>query len=214
MLYNRFRDQATIDKVRNRLCVVAYGMHTGAGLGAERSTPQAGVTFDEINRLLEAYRQQRRYTDVGFQDLVDTREQLLSQTGLLLPRGPEQASFYHLSIQEFLAAQREWDLHSEQLAAVFRRRAATAEWHNTLSFLFGAQLAKSSDPDRSIRLAETLIDRVQPAELGLQVVLGECLDMLLGKKIRLPEETEAKFRQLCLVASSAKCRCGNACGWG
>lgn len=89
-----------------------------------------------------AYRQQRRYTDAGFQDLVECREQLLSQTGLLLPRGPEQASFHDLSIQEFLAAQRVWDLDGDKLAEVFRRRAAVPEWHNTLSFLFGAQLTK------------------------------------------------------------------------
>lgn len=63
--------------------------------------------------MLEAYRKNSRHTDAGFQDLVDVREQLLSQTGLLLPRGPEQAGFYHLSIQEFLAAQRVWDLESD-----------------------------------------------------------------------------------------------------
>ena len=63
------------------------------------------------------------------------RDKHESQTGLLLPCGPEQAGSYHLSIQEFLAAQRVWDLDSDKLADVFRRRAAVPEWHNTLSFV-------------------------------------------------------------------------------
>ena len=106
VLYNRFQDPATIDKVRNRLCVIAHGMHTGAGLDEQRTTPRPQVTFDEIHRILERYRQKSRYNDEGYQDVVDVREQLLSQTGLLLPQDGDRASFYHLSIQEFLAAQR------------------------------------------------------------------------------------------------------------
>ena len=56
---------------------------------------------------------------------------------LLLPRGSEEAGFYHLSFQEFLAAQRLHDLR-EDLAACLQRRAATAEWRRTLMFLFCA----------------------------------------------------------------------------
>ena len=45
--------------------------------------------------------------------VVETRDLLLSNTGLLLPRDQKKAGFYHLSFQEFLAAGR----HTVQLTA-------------------------------------------------------------------------------------------------
>ena len=42
----------------------------------------------------------------GEVDAADQREELLTRSGLLLPRPNERAAFYHLSFQEFLAAQR------------------------------------------------------------------------------------------------------------
>ncbi len=124
VLYNRYHyDPAVLDLVRNRLSVLAHGMHTGAGLDEDRTTPQAEATYAELDHMLQAYQDQSAWSEAGFKTALDTREELLSHTGLLLPRGDRRAGFYHLSIQEFLAAQRLLDVagESDRLFEVFRR---------------------------------------------------------------------------------------------
>ena len=203
VLYNRYHyDPAVLDLVRNRLSVLAHGMHTGAGLDEDRTTPQAEATYSELDHMLQAYQDQSAWSEAGFKTALDTREELLSHTGLLLPRGDRRAGFYHLSIQEFLAAQRLLDVagESDRLFEVFRARGAVAEWRNTLSFLFASQLGKSTSPERSIRLLGRLIEEGVAKSLGLAVVVAECLQVLLGRKMRLRPELEETFRQVCLAA--------------
>ena len=123
VLHNRYvEDAALIHKVRSRLAVIAHGMHTGEGLGEQRGTPQATITYDEIDRVLQSYLELTPHTEEALSDAVETRENLLSNAGLLLPGGEKQAHFYHLSIQEFLAAGRVRDLEDD-LAHVLQRRA-------------------------------------------------------------------------------------------
>ncbi len=198
VLYGRFKVPTEREMVHKELCVVAHAMH--AGISDKRTTPQAQVKYDEIDRALEAYREQRRYTQSGFEDLQGRREQLLSQTGLLVPRGDDEAEFYHLSIQEFLAAQWLWAVSSDRLSEVIVQRAEVPEWRNTLAFLFGTQLSKVAVPDPSIRLLEKLIEETRSHQLGVQIVLGDCLQILRGKKIRLRQEQEDKYRQMCVTA--------------
>ena len=202
VLYNRFSDPTSRERARNQLCVVAHAMHTGTGLDEDRRAPQAQVTYDEMERSLESYLETSRWVQSGFDGTVATREQLLSHSGLLLPSGDEKGSFYHFSIQEFLAAQRLWDQASEhkQLVRLFCERSKMAEWHNTLSFLFGTVLGKCEDPERGIRLVRALIEQLNDETLRLAVVVGDCLQMLLGRKIRLEDDPEEKFRQVCLNA--------------
>jgi len=203
VLYNRYHyDPAVLDLVRNRLSVLAHGMHTGAGLDEDRTTPQAEATYAEIDHMLQAYQDQKAWTESGFKNALETREELLSHTGLLLPRGDRRAGFYHLSIQEFLAAQRLLDVAGEgdRLFGVFSARAAVAEWRNTLSFLFASQLGKSTSPERSIRLLGRLIEEGVGKSLGLTVVVADCLQVLLGRKMRLRPDLEETFRQACLAA--------------
>jgi hypothetical protein len=129
VLYNRYEhDPMLIDLVRNRLSVLAHGMHLGPGPDEQWSTPRAEATYAELDRMLQAYHQQTSWTEPGFRTAVETREQLLSHTGLLLPRGDRRAAFYHLSFQEFLAAQRILDVECDRLLEVFIERAAAAEW--------------------------------------------------------------------------------------
>ncbi len=141
VLYNRFvHDPTVIDPVRRRLEVIAHGMHTGDALGQERATPQAAATYDEIDALLAAYDNEDAFAGDGFQTVVETRELLVNRSGLLLPREERRAGYYHLSIQEFLAAMRLWMLEGgggvERLAQTFAFRARVPEWHNTLCFFF------------------------------------------------------------------------------
>ncbi len=201
VLHNRYPgDPVQIAAVRNRLSVVAHGMHDGTGLGEQRATPRAEATFDELDRVLQAYMDKRSYVEEGFVGAVAAREDLLTRTGLLLPRDGGRAGFYHLSFQEFLAAERIGDLDDERLFEVFVGRGAVPEWQNTLSFLFGTRLVKSTSPERSIRLLERLVEKVGPDEVGLSVVVGDCLQILLGRGIRLRPELEGKFKELCLAA--------------
>jgi formylglycine-generating enzyme required for sulfatase activity len=200
VLFNRFPDdREVIDPVRNRLAVVAYGMHTGEGLGEERTTPQAEVTYAEIDRMLQTYQEQTSWSEAGYTGAVEAREQLLSRTGLLLPQGERQAGFYHLTLQDFLAAQRLLDLHEEELFDVFCLRGAVPEWRSALSFVFGSQLAKHSSPQRSITLLGRLVDALAEDRVGLGVVVGQCLQILMKRGLRLKDEFEERFRDYCLA---------------
>lgn len=202
VLFSRYpKDPAVIDLVRGRLNVIAYGMHTGTWLDERRATPQAKVTYEEIDRLMKTYREQSPWTEAGLKDAVATREDLLSHSGLLLPGGERQANFYHLSFQDFLAAQRLLDRagEGERLLAAFESRAPSPEWRGTLAFLFGALLATSASPERAIRLLESLVERLTAESVGLQVVVSACLEILMGRKIR-PHDLEDRFRPLCLWA--------------
>ena len=53
VLYNRYpSSKENIDPVRNCLAVIAHGMHTGKGLGEARKSPEAEVSYTEIERML------------------------------------------------------------------------------------------------------------------------------------------------------------------
>ena len=199
VLYSRFpQDRSVVDPIRNRLCVVAHGMHTGQGLGEERETPQAEATEKELDRLIRAYQEGTPYSEEGYRGAVEAREQLLSSSGLLLPSEEGKASFYHLSLQEFLAALRLLDLHEGELLEVFQQRSERPEWRNTLSMLFGADLASRNSPRRSVELLDGMIETASEDQLGLQVVVADCLENLLARGIRLPKDAEQRFRQTCL----------------
>ena len=59
IFYGRYpSDPVEIDVVRNRLAVVAYGMHTGEGLGEQRKEPEAEATLDELDTMIQAYQDQ------------------------------------------------------------------------------------------------------------------------------------------------------------
>jgi hypothetical protein len=197
VLYNRYL--AGGENARERLRVIAYGMHTGAWLGEERSTPRAEADLDEIDRIIEAYREQSLLTEQGFTSAVAVRDDLLSQSGLLLPRPDRRAAFLHLSIQEFLAAERFRSASDAAgLRRVFVERAARPEWHNTLVFLFGALFKLS--PEQGGALLRDLIAACDDDTLGLAVVAGQCLEIPLRRGLRLPQEQEDTFRSLCLRA--------------
>ena len=164
VLYSRYDDPARIERVHGHLAAIAYAMHTGKWLEEPRSQPLAAADYEELRRILTCYREQNPETDHGLADVVDTRERLLSRTGLLLPRGDRQAAFYHLSIQEFLAAQRlvliECDSEDALLDAILTH-GPEAAWRNTLSFAFGCYLDRYKlSGQKGIRLVERIIESV------------------------------------------------------
>jgi hypothetical protein len=148
VLHKRYPAKERVGPIRGRLAAVALGMHTGDGLGQRRETPEASASLGELDLLLESYQQLDGKTDRGLTDIVLAREDLLSQSGLLVSKNDGRASFYHLSIQEFLAAERLFLLSARErdgFIAQMRDRGLQPGWRNTLSFLFGCLVSKFSE---------------------------------------------------------------------
>jgi hypothetical protein len=199
VIYSRYpNDLAMMDKVRARLNAIAYGMHTGIDLNSSTEVPQVEITYDEIDRLLVKYKEKQYWKEAVSDNTIDTRDQLLSRTGLLLPRSSRRAGFYHFSFQEFMAAERLVDIEYIRLGRQFRKHARVPEWRNTLALAFGAVLAKSSSPERAIKLLDKLVRIATASQLGLMVVIADCIQILLGRKLRLQQDVEQKFIAECL----------------
>ena len=107
VLHSRYPgDAREREPVLRRLEAIAYGMHTGEPGDAPRQTPAAEISWVETERLLAHFAENNPSLGQGEVAAAVQREELLTRSGLLLPRPNERAAFYHLSFQEFLAAQR------------------------------------------------------------------------------------------------------------
>ncbi|MCP5023840.1 MAG: SUMF1/EgtB/PvdO family nonheme iron enzyme, partial [bacterium] len=209
VLYNRYPESAgDRRRVRERLGFIAAGMHTGEPLGETRETPEPEASHAQLEQLLRAFGQASPSTEKGVLEVADRLDELLSESGLLLPREGKRGGFYHLSFQEFLAAERLAVLAADQGAeawyTLFLRRAPSAEWRYTLDFLFGAYLFRHASTQAGICLLGRLIDTIRPDALAVDAnlawALADCLDIALAKGCELPEEKLARFRLLCLAA--------------
>ncbi|MEX1028202.1 MAG: SUMF1/EgtB/PvdO family nonheme iron enzyme [Candidatus Paceibacterota bacterium] len=199
VLYNRYRnDIGELEMAREHLSVVAYGMHTGAGLGQSRTTPQAETSYKDIERMIQTYHAESAVTFTGYKDALETRDELLQRSGLLLSRGDKKAGYYHFTFQDFLAARRLADIERERLFATFCERAETKEWRNTLSFLFSSELATSRE--QATRLLNRIVEQITHDTIGLAVVAADCLETMLGRDNRLRADVEEKFKSICLAA--------------
>ena len=214
VLYGRISNTSDIARVRDRLAVVAYGMHTGADLDETRMTPRAQATDAEIERLLRAYQERSAWSETVQRSVFEAREELVSQTGLLVPQGEHRAGFYHLSFQEFLAARRLADVEAGQLLEVALERGAVREWRNTLSFLFGQVLATSTSPERAVGLLSDLIGRVGTADTAVQVVAADWIEILAGRGYRLDPTTHQRAVDLCLASMRGDAPAGDRCELG
>ena len=94
------------------------------------------------------------------------REDLLTRSGLLTDRGQKQVGVYHLSIQEFLCAERIFELRLDALKDVFLHYSRNATWRNTLSFLFARYMAAFSVATRPLALLRDLIDAADAESSG------------------------------------------------
>ena len=157
------------------------------GIAKRRATPAPEVNNDEIDRHLAGLRKSDVVTEGGAADAAERREDLLSNSGLLLPREGGRAAFYHLSFQEFLAAGRLRRI-GEKSEAILQRYAATAPWHRTLRFLFCA-LADKDSPEAAIDGFKSLLAHLEPAQLDQDpnpaLLLADCLEVAHGRKWNL-----------------------------
>jgi formylglycine-generating enzyme required for sulfatase activity len=203
VLFSRYRTPAEIDQAKRELGVIAYGMHTGAGVQDGRTTPRPEATFHEVERWLQHYRELKDYTDRSEATAFEARESLLSQSGLFLSTGDRRAGFAHLSFQEFFAAQRSFTVDEARLAAVFQERAGSPEWRNTLSFLFGRLVATFPEPTKAIELLETRLAAATAGETSGLLVLADAARILTGKGITLRAESLERLQQVLLEAATA-----------
>ena len=101
-----------------------------------------------------------------------------------MPRPNDRAAFYHLSFQEFLAAQRIARTPGD-VEKVFRERSDVSEWRPTLLFLFAAQIAMW-DAQWGLGLLGRLIkdqDRTSvKANPAPALFIADALELCLAKK--------------------------------
>ena len=202
VLHNRYPgDASERDPVERRLEAIAYGMHVGDE-AAPRTTPAAEVSWIEAERLLARFASANPVYEREQVEAAVRREELLNQSGLLVPRSNQRAGFYHLSFQEFLAAQR-LARTGDALDRMFRERSATPEWRSTLLFLFAAQIA-IKDAQWGLDLLQRLIAEQDRAAVKANpapaVFIAEALELCLAKKYAVPERLTEDFRRLVLAA--------------
>ena len=201
VLYTRYPNVGpTVKQARAQLCVIAHGMHTGDSLGEQRKEPQASATIDEIDRMLRDNDVHRLGTELYKIKAEGSREELLSQSGLLLPQGDRRAAFFHFTIQDFLAAERIYDKHLEELNLIFNRYGDSAEWRKGLGMCFGALLHKHASTDRAVQLLTGLIETLEETRFQYGVLLADCLNILRGHGASLMGCTQDRFAKFCLHA--------------
>ena len=177
VLHKRYLTENERDRARLRLSAVALGMHQG--ITKRRTTPAPEVGIDEVDRILAALAKSDWTTEGGGADAASRREDLLSNSGLLLPRAGRRAGFYHLTFQEFLAAVR---LRRVGASApdLLKRYAAIPEWRHTLTFLFCA-IADQDSPENAVAGYDPLLQQLEPERLVADpnpaLLLADCLEV-------------------------------------
>ena len=205
VLFNRYRDADNERAaVRGRLGAIALGMHTGTGIQMQRVTPEAAVSLEEVERILTDYADLNPATEAGTTAAFERRDELVARSGLLLARGTGKTGFYHLSFQEFLAAEHLARTRREPdwFESVVARRAPVPEWRLTLSFLFGRMLERNGEQwalDAARDLLATqdraaVRDNPAPA-----VVCADWIEMLKRKGLNLLDLAN-RYTELALAA--------------
>ncbi len=202
VLFHRFPGgPRQTEPVKARLEAIALHMHEGEQ-SEPRISPAAEVSELEVEQVLrdiaaEGWSEEDRRVEPAIR-----RDELLAESGLLLPRPDRQVAFYHLSFQEYLAAERILRL-GDDLEAVFRERSAVPEWRPTLLFLFAGK-AETTRPDWGLRLLGRLLGTETRASVSANpapaLFIAEALDLILAKDRPIPEAVRGAFIRLVLDA--------------
>jgi formylglycine-generating enzyme required for sulfatase activity len=196
VLYRRYPASKERSRALIQLEAVALGMHRG--VTQRRATPAPEVGGEEIEKHLAALTRTDRVSLGDAAEASERREDLLSQSGLLLPLDGGKAHFYHLSFQEFLAAAR-LRRSGEQTPAILGRYAATPAWHPTLRFLFCA-IADKDSPEAAIDGFRSLAQHFEADRLEREphpaLLFCNCLEVAHGRGWNL-DEFAAPLRRAC-----------------
>ena len=197
VLHKRYDLETERDRARSRLAAIALAMHCGAPQ-RPRATPGAEVSFDEVDQALAAFAQSDWATESGEDEARAKREDLLSNSGLLLPRADRRAAFYHLTFQDFFAAVR-MRRAGGKLEALLAQHTAHPEWRRTLTFLFCA-VADQESPESAIELYASLLPQLEPAPLEANanpaLLLADCLEVAYARGWNLQRFT-TPLRKAC-----------------
>ncbi|MEM7253486.1 MAG: hypothetical protein AAF493_18890, partial [Pseudomonadota bacterium] len=202
VLFARFRgSDKERSRVRWRLEAVALGMHYGDDENP-RESPLASVNVDELDRILGVYAERNPTTERGADEVLARRETLLEGSGLLLPRGQNEAEFYHQDFRDYLAAER-WDRERRRLADALQSRAADRNWHRMLEFLFAKTIETSGGVDAPLGELECMAERLTPKALAQDwqsaLLVARCLEIANGRVVgdALATGWADRWRALC-----------------
>jgi hypothetical protein len=191
VLFNRYKGEAhERSAVRNRLAAIAYGMHSGGSIQLQRTTPEAAVSLDEVERILSDYAELNPATEAGSSATAQRRDELLARSGLLLGRGSAKAGFYHFSFQEFLAAEHlaRTRRDPEWFDEVIQQHAPIPEWRLTLGFLFGRMLERNGE-QWALEAAQDLLKTQGRTQVNKNpaaaVLCADWLEVLQRKRLNL-----------------------------
>lgn len=202
VLHNRYPgDASQREPALRRLEAIALGMHEGEAT-SPRMIPALEVSWVEVEQWLARFAELSPAYERGQVEAAVRREELLTRSGLLLPRPNERAAFHHSTFQDFLAAQRIARTRGD-VGHVFRTRGATPEWRSTLLFLFAAQVS-NRDPEWGLALLGCLSAKQDRAAVKANpltaVFIADALDLCLAKGYRLPETLAEAFRRIAVGA--------------
>lgn len=197
VLHMRYQNTEPRERAYARLAAVALAMHRG-GDGSPRERPLAAASLDEVDRALAAHAALATTTEQGADQARAMREDLLSNSGLLLPRASQSAAFYHLIFQDFFAADRARRTIGD-LPVLLHQHAAAPEWRRTLTFLFCA-VADEGSAERAVELYSQLLRYFEPAALvarpGAALLLADCLEVAHARGWNLQRFAQP-LRQAC-----------------
>lgn len=92
IVYRRYATEPERERARLRLAAVALGMHRG--VRQTRQVPAAAVDYEEIDQHLAKLAESDPTTEGGAMAATEKREDLLSNSGLLLSRYERRAAFF------------------------------------------------------------------------------------------------------------------------
>jgi formylglycine-generating enzyme required for sulfatase activity len=197
VLHKRYATENDRDRARIRLAAIAHGMHAGSRT-KPRATPEAEVSWGELEDHLVALSHTDPTTESGALDTATRREDLLSNSGLLLPRANKRAAFYHLTFQEFFAAVRMRRL-PEKPEALLERYAGTPEWRRALTFLFCA-IADQDSAESAATAYASLLPELAPERISANanpaLLLADCIEIAHARGWNL-DRFAAPFRKAC-----------------